>query len=130
MMERRVLQKKSPGRDSQKWKSHCQLKAERVDPRIMEVCTNPGKNPSRAPQGYRSDCQRRAERLAPPILQRRMIPETESEQRVAKKEELVPSASREAGPTDPAAVRDFLQQVLREAEEAFPPEKRGWLGLK
>lgn len=56
--------------------------------------------------------------------------EKESEQRVAKEEEPVPSGSREAGPMDPAAVRDFLQQVLREAEKSFPPEKRGWLGLK
>jgi hypothetical protein len=54
----------------------------------------------------------------------------ESEQRVAKEEEPVPSGSREAGPMDPAAVRDLLQQVLREAEKSFPPEKRGWLGLK
>ena len=56
--------------------------------------------------------------------------EKESEQRVTKKEEPVPSESRAAGPSDPAAVREFLQQVLREAEELFPPEKRGWLGLK
>jgi hypothetical protein len=56
--------------------------------------------------------------------------EKESEQRVAKGEEPVPSESREAGPIDPAAVRDLLQQALREAEESFPPEKRGWLGLK
>jgi hypothetical protein len=56
--------------------------------------------------------------------------EKESEQRVAKEEEPVPSESRAAGPTDPASVREFLQQVLREAEQLFPPEKRGWLGLK
>jgi len=56
--------------------------------------------------------------------------EKESEQRVSKGEEPVPSESREAGPIDPAAVRDLLQQALREAEESFPPEKRGWLGLK
>jgi hypothetical protein len=56
--------------------------------------------------------------------------EKESEQHVAKEEEPVPSESRAAGPTDPAAVREFLQQVLREGEKLFPPEKRGWLGLK
>ena len=54
----------------------------------------------------------------------------ESEQRVTKEEGPVPSESREAGPMDPAAVRDLLQQALREAEKSFPPEKRGWLGLK
>jgi hypothetical protein len=55
--------------------------------------------------------------------------ENASEQRVAKQEEPVPSGSREAGPIDPAAGRDLLQQALREAEKSFPPEKRredGW----
>jgi len=56
--------------------------------------------------------------------------EKESEQRVTKKEEPVPSETREAGPMDRAAVLDSLQQALREGEKAFPPEKRGWLGLK
>lgn len=56
--------------------------------------------------------------------------ERESEQRVAKEEEPGPSESREAGPLDPAAVLNLRQQMLREAEESLPPEKRGWLGLK
>jgi hypothetical protein len=56
--------------------------------------------------------------------------ERESEPRVAKGEEPVPSESREACPTDPAAERDFLERLVKEAEESCPPEKRGWLGLK
>jgi hypothetical protein len=56
--------------------------------------------------------------------------EKESEQRAAKEEEPVPSESRDAGPMDPAAVRDLLERLIREAEVSCPPEKRGWLGLK
>ena len=51
----------------------------------------------------------------------------ESEPRLTKIEERPPAESREAGLADP---RDFLQQLLREAEESVPPEKRGWLGLE
>ena len=57
-------------------------------------------------------------------------PEKQSAQRVARDEEPVPSETRESEPMDPAAMRDFLQQLLREAEESFPPEKRGWPGPK
>ena len=56
--------------------------------------------------------------------------EKESKQRVAKAEEPVPSETREAGPMDPAAMGDYLQKLLKDAEEAFPVKKRGWLAFK